>query len=346
MRLLVYSDVQATDGSERLFSDPSLPLQHWRVDRFFKVLRALYQEHGCDGLVDLGDTTDDRSAIPVPTIDVLLSSLSTFPDGEHFKLIGNHEQFLRNTRIHVGRLFASKFQVIDKREIFYDGDTALIMCSYPEDEADLTAWLEAKAEELRGTRTILFGHFQAAGSLVRNNTVLAGIPVITLDKFYLALLGHVHKPQTVGRNAHYVGSPFQQDFGEAGEDKRVAIVDTTAFTVTWLPLTGFGFPVYKTVLFDDFVEAVKKPNEDRLKVILSSPEESQLFYAHALSSRAEPLYYYDVVEDSAAAVAENDWSFEAVLARYVTQNPLKAVNIPISEPEMLQIGIQIAETQS
>jgi hypothetical protein len=40
---------------------------------FFKVLREIYVEHGCDGLVDLGDTTDDRSSIPVPTIDALIS---------------------------------------------------------------------------------------------------------------------------------------------------------------------------------------------------------------------------------------------------------------------------------
>ena len=43
-----------------------------------------------------------------------------------------------------------------------------------------------------------------------------------------AALGHIHKPQAVSRGglvARYAGSPLQLDFGEAGEDKSVVVVD-------------------------------------------------------------------------------------------------------------------------
>lgn len=41
-------------------------------------------------------------------------------------------------------------------------------------------------------------------------------------------LGHIHKPQTVGRAdfpARYAGSPLQLDFGEAGESKSIVVVE-------------------------------------------------------------------------------------------------------------------------
>ena len=43
-----------------------------------------------------------------------------------------------------------------------------------------------------------------------------------------AALGHIHRPQAVSRGglvARYAGSPLQLDFGEAGEDKSVVVVD-------------------------------------------------------------------------------------------------------------------------
>jgi exonuclease SbcD len=49
----------------------------------------------------------------------------------------------------------------------------------------------------------------------------AGLPVVSYSA-----LGHIHKPQQVpGRDAFYVGSPMQLDYGEAGEAKSSIVVD-------------------------------------------------------------------------------------------------------------------------
>jgi exonuclease SbcD len=49
----------------------------------------------------------------------------------------------------------------------------------------------------------------------------AGLPVVSYSA-----LGHIHKPQQVpGRDAYYVGSPLQLDYGEAGEEKSSIVVD-------------------------------------------------------------------------------------------------------------------------
>lgn len=55
-------------------------------------------------------------------------------------------------------------------------------------------------------------------------------------------LGHIHKPQQVpGRDAYYVGSPLQLDYGEAGEAKSSIVVDVLPgrpAEVQRLPLTA------------------------------------------------------------------------------------------------------------
>lgn len=48
-------------------------------------------------------------------------------------------------------------------------------------------------------------------------------------------LGHIHKPQAVGRarfTARYAGSPLQMDFGEAGEDKSIVVVEAAPSRLT------------------------------------------------------------------------------------------------------------------
>jgi exonuclease SbcD len=65
----------------------------------------------------------------------------------------------------------------------------------------------------------------------------SGLPMVSYSA-----LGHIHKPQQVpGRDAHYVGSPMQLDYGEAGEAKSSIVVDVLPgrpAEVQRLPLTA------------------------------------------------------------------------------------------------------------
>jgi DNA repair exonuclease SbcCD nuclease subunit len=94
------------------------------------------------------------------------------------------------------------------------------------------------------------------GSKVASGTVVEGVPRDALRHFSAGFLGHIHKPQTVVKNVYYVGSPFQQHWGEAGENKRLAIFDTDTHAVTWVPMDTYGFPYYYTVTTDDFYARV------------------------------------------------------------------------------------------
>lgn len=357
MRALCYADLQATDGHEKCHGDPTVPLQIARVDAFYQTLLKIYEEHQCDCLWDLGDTTDDRSSIPVPAIDVVCGNLGQFPRSDwSLKLIGNHEQYLRNTSVHVGKMFSPYFNVVEGNQAFSlpGKNVRILACSYPADERDTVAWIADQRKLCKQTKekVILLGHFQVMGSITGAGQLLAGIPKEELTWIDLGLLGHVHKPQTLTKKIHYVGSPFQQDWGETGESKRVGIVDVFNGTVEWVPIEGF--PQYLSVNVAEFEELCTPESEDRFKVVLRSQKEAAKFYALPLAHRAEPIYDFDVTSQStrdndgenidekiAGKITGNAWSFEAVVQRYVERHKPEDSGIPASVEEMVGYGHEI-----
>ena len=341
MKLLCYGDLHATDGDEMSFSQPTHTLQHYRVEKFFSDLRAIYDKYSCDGVIDLGDTTGDRSSIPVPTIEVLGNGLDQIPDSTwNIKLIGNHEQYLRNTTVNVRRLFNHKFNVISDSKIFdFDGWMAFF-CSYPANHDALAQWITKYAHQYRSVGKILFGHFQVAGCSLATGIALNGIPAKVLSPFELCLLGHIHLPQSVTERIHYVGSPFQQNWGETAQQKRVAILDTNEpLEITWVALPGY--PEYRQVSLAEFKATAKEEEEHRYKVVLTSDEEAEEYYRHPLFSRHPAVYNYNAVE-TPENVKDKDWSLEGVCQRWMETLPPGKVEIEVDKQELLEIGLSIA----
>jgi len=341
MRLLVYGDLQATDGNEVCWADPTITLQHYRVTKFYQDIADIYAKHKCDGVIDLGDTTDDRSSIPVPTIEAVGAGLDLIPDSNlNFKLVGNHEQFLRNTSINNRRLFQHKFEVVNQTDVYdFNGVTA-VFCSYPAKHELLTDWLDKNERHWKSPK-ILFGHFQAVGCTLNSGTALDGIPKEALEPFDLCLLGHIHLPHTIGKTIHYVGSPFQQDWGEAGQVKRVAILDTEKLSIKWVPLAGY--PEYRLVKWDEFKD-LESIEEHRYRVALSSHAETEAFFQHAFFQKAEPVYDYDAIEPEKKP-ENQDWTFEGICQRYISLVPPAAIGADVTEKELLEIGTALAKGQ-
>jgi exonuclease SbcD len=100
----------------------------------------------------------------------------------------------------------------------------------------------AHARTLAGNSAVelLVAHFLVGGVAVHGHGARRGERELHMGEAYAAssqalpagpqyvAMGHVHAPQPVPGAlvpAHYAGSLLQMDFGEAGEDKRVLIVD-------------------------------------------------------------------------------------------------------------------------
>lgn len=114
------------------------------------------------------------------------------------------------------------------------------------------------AGELAGTDAVQFlvAHFLVGGSKVHGHGAPRGERSLHMGEAYAATseaippgpqyvaLGHIHAPQPVpGAKvpAEYAGSLLELDFGEAGEEKRVVVVDVepgTPASVLTVPLTA------------------------------------------------------------------------------------------------------------
>lgn len=114
------------------------------------------------------------------------------------------------------------------------------------------------ADELAGTEavTFLLAHFLVGGSKVHGHGAPRGERELHVGDAYAAkseaipsgpqyvAMGHIHAPQPVPgarTPAEYAGSLLELDFGEAGEEKRVVIVDVEPglpAVTTSVPLTG------------------------------------------------------------------------------------------------------------
>lgn len=95
---------------------------------------------------------------------------------------------------------------------------------------------ESLPERAEGSRRVLVTHFFVTGEggeepeLSDSETTvhvggLDNVPVTLFQEFDYVALGHIHKPQQVGKgHVYYAGAPLKYSFSEAGGEKSVNIV--------------------------------------------------------------------------------------------------------------------------
>ncbi|RLE28293.1 MAG: hypothetical protein DRJ65_00260 [Acidobacteria bacterium] len=86
---------------------------------------------------------------------------------------------------------------------------------------------------------LIAGHLTVSGAEMSTGQPLIGkcveaaLPVLEETGAAFVGLGHIHKPQSMNEQTHYIGSLTIHDFGEQGEEKRVAIVDIADEAASW-----------------------------------------------------------------------------------------------------------------
>jgi len=343
MRLILFADLQAAEKTDRCFSDPATPLQRWRVTKFYEWLYALANELEVDGVVDAGDTTDRRDAIALPTIHAILAAGAKIGKRfEHnFKVQGNHDHHVKDGSIHNGEMFSRDYRVVSDGVSKFElpDGTTLVCAPFSENTQKLAEDLLAFADK----NAICVGHFQVAGAEMNSGVSEAGVPLTALRGYAFTILGHVHKPQTVCKGVHYVGSPFQQDYGESGEDKRVALIDTKKLTVEWIPVEGF--PVYRVMELEPFLKLKKSKvhPEDRFRVRVSSVQDAARIAAAPLGRQAEPEFQpreADRPETQSAA----SWNLQDAMRAWVKSHPFDKFVHPrktdeeLGSDELIELG--------
>lgn len=157
-------------------------------------------------------------------------------------LVGKKERVL-DLRTPGGRAVVSCFPFLREGQTFKVWEPSENRYStYAERLAETSHDLSKEAGKLAGTDavTILVAHFLVGGAKVLGHGAPRGERELHMGEAYAAdpqaippgpqyvAMGHIHAPQPVPHApvpAEYAGSLLEMDFGEAGETKRVVIVD-------------------------------------------------------------------------------------------------------------------------
>lgn len=106
---------------------------------------------------------------------------------------------------------------------------------FPEEQIETTqqavaAVLKSSDIPQDGTNVLLMHQFLAGADVCDSEELSVGgldqVDVSTVDAFDYVALGHLHRPQSVGRESvRYCGSPLKYSFSEAGHKKSVTVVE-------------------------------------------------------------------------------------------------------------------------
>lgn len=138
----------------------------------------------------------------------------------------------------------------------------------------------------RGQRNILVTHqFVTGATRCDSEEVSVGgtdqVDVSAFDDFDYVALGHLHGPQTVGRETvRYCGTPLKYSFSEAGHHKSVTVVELGEkgnVAVRTVPLTPLRDLVelrgsYEQLTLRDFYQGTRYP-QDYIHITLTDEED-------------------------------------------------------------------------
>ena len=193
-------------------------------------------------------------------------------------LVGNHDQHLKDGRVHsLGTFQSSNVHVIDTPQLLHLGDFGeVLMMPYMNDYEEFKATYRTLAERLKTGLRMSILHADIIGFEMNSGFLSTkGIsPEFTLNAgtdrniINLSISGHYHKPQQFGSlPVYYVGSPYQMDRSEAGHEKRYLVVSRD-FDVKSVPFTGL--PVFRKVTLKEAVD--HKETEDFVDVSCNEDE--------------------------------------------------------------------------
>ena len=270
-----------------------LPDQEYVLDQIVSVADS---EHA-DAMLIAGDVYQRSSPQPeaMALFDSFVSRLAAMVK-QVFIISGNHDSALRisyfsslirSSGVHVTEAFDGRMQSVLLRD--GDGDIAVWMLPFlrpsqvkralPEEK--IVTYQDAVEAVLRNTpvdrkkRNILLCHQFITGSETSESEELAvggldNIDASVFDAFDYVALGHIHKPQKVGRDTlRYAGSPLKYSFSEADHKKSAVIADVLekgSVTVRTVPL----YPLHDVRRIEGTVEELMRMpySEDYLWVTI------------------------------------------------------------------------------
>lgn len=239
-RIGIFSDIHIGLGQDS-------PMWHNVVLDFAKWASEEYIKAGINDIIIPGDIFHNRNEISVNTVAVATKFFEILKDFRLFISAGNHDSYYKD-RSDVNSISILKGW---KNIIIVDKDPLVIESRNK--KISLIPW-GTDIKDIPNT-DICFGHFEINTFYMNSfKTCEHGLESRNLlNKAPLIISGHFHKMDHRGYDNGeiiYVGSPYQQNFGDAGDSRGIYIlnIDTNKFEYIENPISPKHIKVYLSKL--------------------------------------------------------------------------------------------------
>lgn len=260
-------------------------------DRLFDEIISHANENKCPTII-AGDLFHTKAIIRSECLRLVANKLGKFNQLVIF-LVGNHD--FDNIRCSGSSLdifhYIPNCMVIKDTEILNQGKIGfLAYCNSNE-------VFEEKIKKLNSKYLICH---QGIRGFKRNNFKVDedGVPAESLSKFDAVISGHYHLPSSIN-NITYIGSPYQQDYGETTQEKRIILWSPDENEMQSIPL--ISYPKYHTIEVEakelehqrlmvrpeDHVRFTIRGTKDECKLINKELLKKQLNFSGDLSCKFE-----------------------------------------------------------
>lgn len=222
---------------------------------------------GCDGIVIAGDIYDKSapSAEAVGLFDEFLTRLSKTSltvyiiSGNHDspERIGYGREILSGADIHICADQGSGLRIIRTEDGYGELDICLmpfvkppyVRALYPDEKIEsytdmMRVTIERSGVDLSRRCLIICHQFITGAATCDSEYISVGtldnIDAEVFEGFDYVAAGHIHGPQSIGKNIRYCGTPLKYSSSESGHSKSVTIVELKEkgnVSVNTLPLT-------------------------------------------------------------------------------------------------------------
>lgn len=221
-----------------------------------------------DAIIISGDVYDKTvpSAEAVTLCDDFFTKLSTLKI-HVFVISGNHDsaerlsfgsRIMENMNIHISPVFDGNLKKVVLKDEYGAVNVYLMPFIKPSSvrrffpDTEITNYTDAVRAVIDNTeintneRNIIAAHqFVTGAKRCESEEITVGgldnVDSSVFDKFDYTALGHIHTPQTAGKDTiRYCGTPLKYSFSEASDKKSVTILDIfdkTDITINEIPLT-------------------------------------------------------------------------------------------------------------
>jgi DNA repair exonuclease SbcCD nuclease subunit len=211
----VFSDIHIGLGQDS-------SMWHKSVLEFAEWVKELYSQKGINDIIIPGDIFHNRNEISVNTLTIAKEFFSILKDFRIFISTGNHDCYYKD------RSDVNSITMLDGWDNIIIVDKTPIIIAAGDKKISLIPW----GTDLKDIpeSDICFGHFEIQSFYMNSFKVCDhGFESKSLlDKSPFVLSGHFHKRELRNYDKGkilYVGSPYQQNFGDTGDDRGIYILN-------------------------------------------------------------------------------------------------------------------------